>query len=184
MARYRTTVHVPTAPEETFDYLARFDTTAEWDPGVAEQRAPGPDLQEAARNLARSFYHMWDEDTDEAKGGSRFASLRTIRESPPYLDKRREAYAKDLRVLRDLVKAESLTESSAVRESYREFWKLYWGELLIVEDGATAGMMASVGRELALGGSSWLRTGRKPPEFDGKARALIKHLEDSLARSP
>jgi hypothetical protein len=38
MARYRTTVTVPTTREETFDYLARFDTTDEWDPGVAEAR--------------------------------------------------------------------------------------------------------------------------------------------------
>lgn len=42
MARYRTTVDVPTAPTDTFDYLARFDTAAEWDPGVVEARMVTP----------------------------------------------------------------------------------------------------------------------------------------------
>ena len=42
MARYRTTVSVPTSIEDTFDYLARFDTTAEWDPGVVEASMTTP----------------------------------------------------------------------------------------------------------------------------------------------
>ena len=42
MAHYRTTLHVPTSVEDTFDYLASFDTTAEWDPGVAEAHMTTP----------------------------------------------------------------------------------------------------------------------------------------------
>lgn len=36
MAHFQTTLAVPTSPADTFDYLARFDTTEEWDPGVTE----------------------------------------------------------------------------------------------------------------------------------------------------
>jgi len=36
MARYTTTIPVPTDPEATFAYLARFSTTEEWDPGIVE----------------------------------------------------------------------------------------------------------------------------------------------------
>jgi carbon monoxide dehydrogenase subunit G len=30
------TVHISRPPEEVFDYLAAFETTAEWDPGIVE----------------------------------------------------------------------------------------------------------------------------------------------------
>ncbi len=36
MARYTTTISVPTSVEDTFAYLSRFSTTQEWDPGVVE----------------------------------------------------------------------------------------------------------------------------------------------------
>lgn len=36
MATYTATIDVPTSPEETFAFLSRFSTTAEWDPGVVE----------------------------------------------------------------------------------------------------------------------------------------------------
>lgn len=43
MATYRTTFTTPTAIDDAFEYLARFSTTAEWDPGVvtAEDLTPG-----------------------------------------------------------------------------------------------------------------------------------------------
>ena len=36
MAQYRTTVHSRHTIEETFDYLAEFSHSAQWDPGVVE----------------------------------------------------------------------------------------------------------------------------------------------------
>ena len=43
MARYRTTFTSLTSPEAAFDYLSRFSTTSEWDPGVVEARDLTPD---------------------------------------------------------------------------------------------------------------------------------------------
>lgn len=44
MAHYQTSFATPTSAETAFDYLSRFSTTAEWDPGVVEARdlTPGP----------------------------------------------------------------------------------------------------------------------------------------------
>ena len=44
MARYRTTVRSSRSPEDTFAYMAAFEHSAEWDPGVAEAErlTPGP----------------------------------------------------------------------------------------------------------------------------------------------
>ena len=36
MAHYRTTVHSRHTIEETFDYLAEFSHSTQWDPGVVE----------------------------------------------------------------------------------------------------------------------------------------------------
>ena len=41
--RYTREIEVPTAPEETFAYLADFSTTSEWDPGIAEARRLTPE---------------------------------------------------------------------------------------------------------------------------------------------
>lgn len=38
MPKVSASVVVPASPQETFDYLANFANTAEWDPGVAEAR--------------------------------------------------------------------------------------------------------------------------------------------------
>ena len=43
MARYQTSFSSPTSTEVAFDYLSRFSTTAEWDPGVVEARDLTPD---------------------------------------------------------------------------------------------------------------------------------------------
>ncbi|HVN52622.1 MAG TPA: SRPBCC family protein [Acidimicrobiales bacterium] len=43
MAHYQTSFTSPTSPEVAFDYLSRFSTTAEWDPGVVEARDLTPD---------------------------------------------------------------------------------------------------------------------------------------------
>ena len=43
MARYQTSFSSPTPIEVAFDYLSRFSTTAEWDPGVVEARDLTPD---------------------------------------------------------------------------------------------------------------------------------------------
>ena len=43
MARYQTSFSSPTEIEVAFDYLSRFSTTAEWDPGVVEARDLTPD---------------------------------------------------------------------------------------------------------------------------------------------
>jgi len=40
MARYRATVNAPISITEAFDHLARFDSTAEWDPGVSAAEMP------------------------------------------------------------------------------------------------------------------------------------------------
>jgi hypothetical protein len=150
-----------------------------WNPGVPRRQQPESALQEAARELARTFVPMWEADTDPK---SPFKSLQTIRAAGAFLDKRHEAYKKDLRVLRDLVKAERLIESEQVKLSYRDFWRLYWGELLIVEDAYTLGKMKAIGRELAGADNpdSWVRTGRKPAGFNAVAEDLIRHLEKSL----
>ena len=36
MPKINKTVHISRAPKEVFDYLASFETTAEWDPGIVE----------------------------------------------------------------------------------------------------------------------------------------------------
>ena len=43
MARYQTSFSSPTSAEAAFDYLSRFSTTAEWDPGVVEASDLTPD---------------------------------------------------------------------------------------------------------------------------------------------
>jgi hypothetical protein len=43
MARYQTSFSSPTSTQAAFDYLSRFSTTAEWDPGVVEARDLTPD---------------------------------------------------------------------------------------------------------------------------------------------
>ena len=158
-----------------------------WDPPVAGLYAPDPALQAAAKELARSFRAMWEKDTggrsaEDPQPARPSASPQTIHDSRPFLDKRRRAYTDDLRVLRSLVAAQSL-EPDSVRDSYREFWKLYWGELLIVEDDKTLQGMKEIGAQLV----DWLRTGRKPlalADPKGAASTLISYLEKSLARSP
>jgi hypothetical protein len=42
MAHYRTTFTTSTPAERAFDYLSRFSTTVEWDPGVVEAHDLGP----------------------------------------------------------------------------------------------------------------------------------------------
>jgi carbon monoxide dehydrogenase subunit G len=44
MASYRTTVTTTAAPDRVFEYLARFSSAVEWDPGVVASRdvRPGP----------------------------------------------------------------------------------------------------------------------------------------------
>lgn len=44
MARYVDAIDLDLTPEQAFDYLADFSSTAEWDPGVthAERLTPGP----------------------------------------------------------------------------------------------------------------------------------------------
>ncbi|MBT8494104.1 MAG: SRPBCC family protein [Deltaproteobacteria bacterium] len=39
MARLHESIVVPVSTEVAFDYVARFETTAEWDPGIREARA-------------------------------------------------------------------------------------------------------------------------------------------------
>ncbi|MGH6689304.1 MAG: hypothetical protein ACREF4_01290, partial [Gammaproteobacteria bacterium] len=170
-------------PVGTADVLGNWARLLEliegWDPAAAGRSRPDPDLQEAARNLARSVVAMWNHDA--RRGG------QTIYESREFLAKRRRAYAKDLGVLRTLVEAQTLTESDAVRRAYLDFWRLYWGELLIVEDPDTETMMAQVGFELFGGRApnpgSWVRTGQKPATFNATAGRLIAHLDKSLASS-
>ncbi|HVQ74040.1 MAG TPA: toll/interleukin-1 receptor domain-containing protein [Candidatus Binatia bacterium] len=149
-----------------------------WDPEDPARLAPDPQLQEAARDLARAFKAMWDEDTGP---DSPMRSLRAIEGSPPFLDKRRRAYDKDRRALTSLISARALTESAAVRQGYRDFWALYWGELLIVEDPRTLRLMIQVGGRLARDADSWVSTGRKPADFDPVAGELVAHLEAQLA---
>ena len=43
MARYQTSFSTQASPEAAFDYLSRFSTTAEWDPGVVEACDLSPD---------------------------------------------------------------------------------------------------------------------------------------------
>jgi hypothetical protein len=43
MARYQTSFASRVSAEAAFDYLSRFSTTAEWDPGVVEARDLTPD---------------------------------------------------------------------------------------------------------------------------------------------
>lgn len=43
MAHYQTNFATPTSAEAAFDYLSRFSSTAEWDPGVVEARDLTPD---------------------------------------------------------------------------------------------------------------------------------------------
>jgi len=50
MARYRGTVHSTRSLEDTFDYLARFSSVAEWDPNVKEASdLDGPPVQVGSR---------------------------------------------------------------------------------------------------------------------------------------
>jgi len=57
MARYRATIDAPISITEAFDYLARFDSTAEWDPGVsaAEMLTPEPVAIGSAFRVVASF---------------------------------------------------------------------------------------------------------------------------------
>ena len=55
MAHYHAEIDAPVAITDAFDYLARFDSTAEWDPGVsaAEMLTPEPvDVGSAFRVVA------------------------------------------------------------------------------------------------------------------------------------
>lgn len=153
----------------------------DWDPTIPERREPDPALQEAARDIARSFVDMWRSDRDKTQG---FKSLQAIEESPEFLSKRHAAYTKALRVLRELVNAENLIEVDSAKRSYRNFWRLYWGELLIVEDQDTLDMMINIGRELATNPDSWVRTGRKPSSFNATADKLITYLTARTTPSP
>jgi dehydrogenase/reductase SDR family protein 12 len=57
MARYHATITAPIEVTEAFDYLARFSTTAEWDPGVleAEMVTPEPVELGSAFRVVASF---------------------------------------------------------------------------------------------------------------------------------
>ena len=57
MAHYRATIEAPVSMTEAFDRLARFDSTAEWDPGVsaAEMLTPEPVALGSAFRVAASF---------------------------------------------------------------------------------------------------------------------------------
>ena len=43
MARFVDAIDLPFSPTEAFDYLAHFENTADWDPGVTEARRLDPD---------------------------------------------------------------------------------------------------------------------------------------------
>jgi carbon monoxide dehydrogenase subunit G len=57
MARFVDAIDLPVPPEEAFDYLADFDRTAEWDPGVVEtaRLTPGPSRAGSRFRVVVSF---------------------------------------------------------------------------------------------------------------------------------
>jgi dehydrogenase/reductase SDR family member 12 len=57
MAQYHATIVAPVPIDQAFDYLARFSTTAEWDPGVheAEMVTPEPVGPGSAFRVVTSF---------------------------------------------------------------------------------------------------------------------------------
>lgn len=57
MARYHVTIEAPIAITAAFDYLSRFSSTAEWDPGVseAEMLTPEPVQLGSAFRVVASF---------------------------------------------------------------------------------------------------------------------------------
>lgn len=59
MARYTATVDTPRPPDEVFEYLSDFSTTAEWDPGVVEAQRIGdePITQGSEFRLVADFLH-------------------------------------------------------------------------------------------------------------------------------
>lgn len=59
MARYKATLDTTHPPEEVFDYLSDFSTTAEWDPGVlqAERVGDGPIAEGSQFRLVAEFLH-------------------------------------------------------------------------------------------------------------------------------
>lgn len=58
MARFVDAIDLPISPEEAFEYLADFDRTVEWDPGVVETErlTPGPSRLESAFRVVVSFF--------------------------------------------------------------------------------------------------------------------------------
>jgi len=59
MARYMASVDTPLPPDQVFDYLSDFSTTAEWDPGVVEAERLGdtPIAQGSEFRLVADFLH-------------------------------------------------------------------------------------------------------------------------------
>jgi hypothetical protein len=57
MSRYRTSFTTATSIEDAFDYLSRFSSSAEWDPGVVRARdlTPGPVQVGSAFEVVSSF---------------------------------------------------------------------------------------------------------------------------------
>ena len=43
MARYKAEIHTARGPDSAFDYLSRFDSVAEWDPGIASAKMLTPE---------------------------------------------------------------------------------------------------------------------------------------------
>jgi dehydrogenase/reductase SDR family member 12 len=58
MARYETTILVPAAPDEAFQYLADFTNTATWDPSVVEATRldEGPFRAGSSFHVVVAFY--------------------------------------------------------------------------------------------------------------------------------
>ena len=90
MARYDARIPVPTAPQATLDYLARFSTTEQWDPGVVEASdldGPTPHVGARYRVVAKAgattelIYEIAELDDDHVvliADGGRFRSHDTI----------------------------------------------------------------------------------------------------------
>jgi len=96
--------------------------------------------------------------------------LESLENSSSYVEKQCTTYKETLDVARNLRVLSGLSSPQA-QQSYKEFWYLYWGRLLIVESEKVRELMVEVGYRLPNASET------KPAGLDGDLDKLIQQLD-------
>jgi patatin-like phospholipase/acyl hydrolase len=143
---------------------------------VWDTAQPPSDYLRASGNLAALTFEKRYEADPLSKDSMLYAAALT--------NKQREAYSQAMTMLETLKRTSGpLDETLESLTAYQEFYRLYYGGLLLIESDAVELAMLDIGKPFAEEERplvTWARTGVKPPNFDSTVDALLKILKRDL----